>query len=348
MKQRGFLFIGLFFIAVYYFLIPRGSGRELVLRPQSLQMMNGSASMEGGGSPSLGIKSGGSLVYLDSRGEILYRQAGTDIAVDERWWADAEPEGVAVREPDGRLRARVALKARPIAQNGSLYLHQSRYNSLAKVDPSNGRIIWSREFLFPITVLDSRLNRTLVGLVDGRCILFDAEGRVMVEYRPGGSRIEAIYGGAISADASRVALIAGADLQRFILLEERKNGFRPVAHHVSAAEHRRFVPVEFVREDSLVLYESGGLITAADTDDYGRRRLEAGGSPAVWREIPDLGILAVAGAGSEQSILRVLTRTDRILFNGSLPPEFGDIAADGNRIYLVGENRFAVMRFELR
>lgn len=348
MKQRGFLIIGLLLTAVYYFLVPRGSGPEFILRPESLQTMNGPAAREGGGSPSLGIHSGGTLVYLDSGGETLYRQTGTDIALGDRWWASLESEGVAVREPDGRLRARIPLKARPVARGGSLYLHRSRSNSLAKVDPSNGRIIWLREFLFPVTVLDSRRNRTLVGFIDGRCILFDAEGRVVVDYRPGGSRIEAIYGAALSDDASRIALIAGLDPQRFILLEERRNGFRPVSHHTVPAEHRRFVPVRFIRDDTLVLYDSGAFLTASDTADYSRRPLETGGSPGMWTEIPDSDILAMVGTGSARSGLRVLTRRDRILFAGGLPGDFSDIAAADNRIYLVGENRFAVMRFEQR
>ena len=349
MKQRGVFLIGLILMAIYYFLFPRGTGRELVLQPESLRLMNEISPVHRGTGPAvLGIHSGRNVVYLDDDGRTVHRQTGSDLAVDDDWWATEGPDGVDIRDPGGRLRSRIAVFARPISRNGSLYLYKSDLGSLSKVDPSNGRVLWSREFLSPVTVLDGRRERTLVGLLDGRFILLDAEGRVVQEFRPGGSRVEAIYGGALSSDGTKIALIAGLDPQRFILLEERKNGFRPVTHHSTETDFRRSVPVAFVRNDSLVLYESDGFVVALDTGHYQQRRLEVGGSPRVWIDIPDSSALAMLGEAGPKTMLLILTRHDLPIFDDRLPPDFVDIDMHQDRIYLVGDQRFGVMRIALR
>jgi hypothetical protein len=176
----------------------------------------------------LALKSNDLAGFFDRERRLVSLYSSDRMAVDDRWIAVSEPDSVRILDPDGRLRSRIAVRAYPISRNGHLYLYDGSAGRLNRIDPSNGRVMWTKEYLASVTVLDGRQDRTLVGLLDGRIEVISEDGDVELEYRPGGSRVEAVYGGALSESGSSVALITGLDPQRFILMEEKKNGFRPI------------------------------------------------------------------------------------------------------------------------
>ena len=349
MKQRGVFLIGLFLITCYFFIFPRQSGRELVISPIGL------VSLESGGdstvmdtSSLLALKSNDLAGFFDRERRLVSLYSSERMAVDDRWIAVSEPDSVRILDPDGRLRSRIAVRAYPISRNGHLYLYNGSAGRLKRVDPSNGRVMWTKEYLASVTVLDGRQNRTLVGLLDGRIEVISEDGDVELEYRPGGSRVEAVYGGALSESGSSVALITGLDPQRFILMEERKNGFRPISHHDTQTDFRRSVPVQFVRGGRQVLYEASASIASFDVESGLISSINFPGTPVAWEDSSSTGALIVAGRQEGSVGLRMLSRYDRVLYEAALPSSTTDLRLDDDEILIVGDRYVGILEMTVQ
>ncbi len=349
MKQRGVFLIGLILITVYYFLFPRGSGKELVIVPDSLTSLE---SPEQSGIISsasvMVIRSGGKAGFLNNSHELFSLFSSNRMAVDNKWIAVSGENGLDLMEPDGRLIARIPDFSFPVSRNGNLYTYGSGAGILSKINPDNGRILWRREYISTVTVLDGRMGRTLVGLLDGRLELIDDSGEVLLRYRPGGSRVEAIYGGALSGDGTTIALISGLEPQRFILLDERKNGFRPVTHHNTDTDFRRYVSIGFIRNDKQVIYEGNRSVMTMNLSGYGVQSMELSGRLTGWTDNPETDTLLLLGRNNEDNLVRMLSRHDLTLFESYLPSETTEILRDRNYAIIVGGERIAALEFSVR
>lgn len=349
MKQRGVFFIGLILISVYYFLFPRGSGKELILTPDSLTSLEPTESAAGlSPGRTLAISSGSRAGFVNDNHELISLYTSDRMAIDDHWIAVSGDDGLDLLEPDGRLITRIPDSSFPISRNGNLYLYRNDAGVLLKIDPVSGRIMWRLEYISPVTVLDGRQGRTLVGLLDGRVQLIDDSGKVLLGYRPGGSRVEAVYGGALSSDGSKIALITGLDPQRFILLEERKNGFRPVAHHNTSTDFRRSVSIGFIRDNSQILYESDGYITAINLNGYEIQSMELSGRLIGWLDNVITDTLMLLGRKDGKVIVKMLSRHDLTLFEHSLPIDTTGMLRDRNYAIIIGNDNLGVLEFTVQ
>ncbi len=349
MKQRGVFLIGAILMGIYYFLFPRASGKELVIIPESYTSLS---SYDISGAPASGgmnvMRSGDTAAYFNQDFSLVARYGSQRMAVDDEWLVLPGDEGLDIIDPDGRLRGRITGNSTPIARNGSLFVYNRDVGRLSRVDPSNGALIWTREFLSTLTVLDSADGRTLVGLLDGRALVLNPDGEILLRYLPGGSRVEAIYGGSLNSDGTALALVSGLNPQRFILLEERKNGFRPVSHHDTESDFRRFVPVGFVGDDNRVLYEGNDEVIAVDTTTYSITHLDLDGAPVDWADDTVTRTLALLGNDRGESIMKILSRQDLTFFESKLPRGTTGLKMDGENLILVGEEYVGVLRTEVQ
>ena len=349
MKQRGVFFIGLILISVYYFLFPRGSGKELILTPDSLTSLQPTESATGlSPGRTLAISSGSRAGFVNDNHELINLYTSDRMAIDDLWIAVSGDDGLDLLEPDGRLIARIPDSSFPVSRNGNLYLYRNDAGVLLKIDPVSGRIMWRMEYISPVTVLDGRQGRTLIGLLDGRVQLIDDSREVLLDYRPGGSRVEAIYGGALSSDGSKIALITGLDPQRFILLEERKNGFRPVAHHNTSTDFRRSVSIGFVRDDSQILYESDGYVTAVNLNGYEIQPMELSGRLIGWLDNVITETLMLLGRKDGEVMVKMLSRHDLTLFEHSLPIDTTGMLRDRNYAIIISNDNLGVLEFTVQ
>jgi len=349
MKQRGVFLIGLILITVYYFLFPRGSGKELIVSPDSLTILEATGSTVSSSSTTASvIRNGNNAGYLDSDHELLNFFKAERMAVDQHWIAVSGDNGLSLMEPDGRLISRIPDTGYPVTRNGQLFLYRNDSGTLSKINPQNGRRLWTKEFISPITVLDGIPGKTLVGLLDGRMELIDDTGKALLDYSPGGSRVEAVYGGALSGDGSKIALISGLDPQRFVLLEERKNGYRPVAHHDTGTDFRRLVSIDFIRNDRQVLYENNGYVNVVNLNDYGIHPLNLSGRLVNVIDNPVRDTLLLFGKDEGNDTMKILTRHDITLFESSLPSDTAEIVRDRDYALIVSGNSIAVLGFSIR
>jgi len=346
MKQWGVFFIGLLLVAAYFFLFPRASGRELILSPSALLNFDTadlSSSSEG---QLIAFQSDSIAGYLNAEHQLIELYNAPDMAVDNTWMARPGEGGVDILEPEGRLISRIQLEGYPVSRNGNLYIYDE--DRLSKVDPESARILWTKEYISLITVLDAALGRTLVGLMDGRVYLIDKSGEILLNYRPGGSRLEAVYGGVLSSDGSRIAIIAGLDPQRFIMLEERKNGFRPIIHHDTGMEFRRGISIGFVRDNREVIYENRNRVTAVDIRSSEIIDLPLDGSLASWQEDVTSGILVLLGKEERKAHLKLLSSRNLTVLDGILAADTKSVLGVDKAILIINDEAMGILEFSVQ
>ncbi len=348
MKQRGILLIGIVLIAVYYFLFPRHSGLEPVLQPVSFTDYATAPRLASGESEELiPVCVDGNAAFLDEKYNLARYAEFDGIVAGSNWMAWPGEKSVVVAELDGSLRFRLQGQARPVSVKDHLYLYNSNAGQLEMVNPQSGVRLWLRESLSPLTALDAAGGKTLLGFLDGHVELISPEGKMEMCYEPGGSRIEAVYGAAIRKDAAAIALVSGLHPQRFVLLEEKKNGFRPVMHHDTGTGFRRRVPVGFVSDGSRVLYESASGTAAVNPEDGSVKILPvAGGAAFTWADSSGLDFLVLLGNSRDGPGIRILTSRDRTFFQGSVPPDIRNVLMSHKALILAGRHSVGVLALE--
>lgn len=349
MKLRSITFLCIFLAIVYFFVFARRTGKELIVSPKfvtTLRMLDSLPAQSR--SPFLAIQSGRRAGFVDEEHELVSYYVSDRIAVGKEWIAVYRQNGLELLEPTGRVVFRYPDSAYPIARNESFYLYADDSGTLSKINPTNGDRIWEKDYISQLTSIDARAGKTLVGLLDGRVELIDNYGEVLLSYKPGGSRIEAIYGAVFSNDASKIALISGLEPQRFLILEERKNSYRPTHHHNTNSDYRRPVSMGFIRDDSQILYESDEGIEFFDMNTNKLSKKEIPGHILRWIDNLVPGTLTLLEKSEEGVSIKMLTRNNQPIFDFVLPSGSVDIIKDRNFVITVGQYDISVLEFSLQ
>jgi hypothetical protein len=189
------------------------------------------------------------------------------VSLSEDHWAeyDALPQTIQIMDPlDNTVLKIENPKGYPLFLDKKFFIIGPEQNTLTALD-SEGNELWIYDFPAPLTCIDAAAGFVLVGTLDGTVELLNSQGRqAFTPFEPGGSRLSVILGCAISADASRLAIISGIDDQRFLLLEQSGDTYRVVYHEFLTDGFRRAVHTAFIDSGSRVVFEREGGIGIYD------------------------------------------------------------------------------------
>lgn len=339
-KRRLVIALAFFVGLVYFFVCAAPLPRELGMEPVWSRKIRAAAGElpamaghSGEGPASVhSFRLGTTFGYYDENGgSITVATVPFNVALsdDEYIVYDREPAVLALRTPDGRVSAKIAEPGYPFFGGGRLFVMHPGQTSVAEIG-KDGRAIWSRDFSSIVTAFDARPGMALFGLMDGRLVGVAPDGTVLLDFAPGGSRIEAIYGCAVSPDSLTAAAICGLDKQRLVVLEKRSAAYRVSWHRWLESDFRRPVSMAFTDDGEHLVYESPKGLGI-----YGRgSRAEISVSTKALSNIglasPSRGILlAVEGAGPERNLLCASVGGKRLFslpFSGEA--SFASLSAD--------------------
>ena len=134
------------------------------------------------------------------------------------------PEYIIIRDFASRELGRFTGSSNAFVLKDAIYQFSDNGHSLHRYS-RKGQLQWRIDMLSYVTGLDSNAGYTLISYVDGRAILLDQKGNIINEYINSGSRVNSIYGAAISKDIQNLALIAGLDQQRFLFLNKNQENY---------------------------------------------------------------------------------------------------------------------------
>jgi hypothetical protein len=151
----------------------------------------------------------------------------------------------------------------PFSSGGRYFLIRADQSGMLEYSAS-GSILWEREYSSIITCVAATESMFLAGLLDGRITACGSEGQTLLDFIPGGSRIPLIYGLALSADSTRIAIISGLYPQILRILERNKDEYRELYRVSLDFELRRQIPCAFLDGGDTLAFERRGAVAILD------------------------------------------------------------------------------------
>ncbi|MDR2965546.1 MAG: PQQ-like beta-propeller repeat protein [Treponema sp.] len=270
-KVRAILIVSLVFI-VYFFMVARPVPRETILTAKWINSfetqdpiyLNTAGKTDPAGSELLPFTLGYHFGYVDTSGNFaVNRIRNSDIDLGKNMWTEypPEPSDIEIKNIAGETIINIEnTRGYPVLLDNRIFILGSEQNSLSEID-TGGNVKWTYEFGSILTDMDVAAGLVVAVSLDGVVKILDSQGKRIHIFQPGGSRLEAIYGCAISRNGARIGIIAGYDPQRFLLLERfgtEEGEYRVVYHEFLDRGYRRPVHIQFVDEDRRVVFERQG------------------------------------------------------------------------------------------
>ncbi|MCL2230645.1 MAG: WD40 repeat domain-containing protein [Treponema sp.] len=309
-KVLNYFIIILIFI-VYFFIAARPIPRETVLTFNWLTSMPGNAirmditDEEGnerfvpGSLPDfIPFMLGNRFGYIDNISGLfaLHQIKTNDIYLSQNYWTEygAEPESLIVNN----IRENTEIKidnprGYPVLLDNRVFVLGSDQNSISEIS-DNGNIRWTYDFGAPLTCIDAKAGLVLTGSLDGTVEVFNTDGERIFNFPPSGSRYSVILGCAISGNGSRIAVVCGIDMQRFLLFERVGSSggeYKVIYHEFLETGFRRPVRVSFIDEDQRIVFEREGGIGVYNSRSRQTMFIPLNGEIAAIDESGDNGYL---------------------------------------------------------
>ena len=363
-KQKKLLIIGVIFFVIYTFAAARPVPIETILSPKwfiSLESNYPTAILDDTSELLpffLGNRPGGHFGYVDKEGNFTINQvlrANREVSLSPTNWAeyDALPRNIEVRNPlNQRVLQIENVRGYPLFLDNRIFIISNVQNSISEIN-SEGGILWSYDFASIITTIDAAAGLLLAGLLDGTVEVLNNEGQRVFSFVPGGSRRSIIYGCAISRDGSRIAIVSGIDLQRFLLLERygtEQGGnidYRVIFHEFLEEGFRRAVYVSFIDNDSRVIFERQGGLGIYEIRSRTSLRIPLRGE---IRNIDEFGsdrlLFLITSEENFQKRLVVVRLPGTIIISAPFKSENSFLGRQASIIYIGGNMTLAAFELE--
>lgn len=260
-RQIGILMTVLFGI-LYFFLFAHPLPKVLDLNPVWTSALDGmpspSTQKKGEHDAMLSFALGDSYGYFDSgRGLSYIAKRGYGVSLSDQGFVsyDRVPESIAWKDTTGSILATTKEAGYPFMAGGRRFMLAMNQATVAEIGKS-GEELWRRDFPSILTAFDASPHLALFGTLDGRLVGLDEKGAELLAFSPGGSRIDSIFGCAVSPDGRNVAAISGLDRQRLVVLEQRKEAYRVTYHRWLDSDFRRPVAMAFTARGDTMTFES--------------------------------------------------------------------------------------------
>ncbi|MDR2484663.1 MAG: WD40 repeat domain-containing protein [Treponema sp.] len=372
-KQKQLILIGVSFFIIYIFVAARPIPIETILSPRwfiSLESNYPIAAVDnipvGQEQPKLlpfylGGQQGRHFGYVDENGNFTINQAlkgNRDVSFSADNWVeyDAIPHTLEVRNPLNQLVLKIEEgRGYPLFLDQRIFLLGSGQNSLSALNDS-GAVLWTYDFAAPVTVMDAASGFVLAGLLDGTVEVLNQQGKRIFFFEPGGSRRSVIYGCAISQDGSRLAVISGIDLQRFLLLERYGNEnpeqsgsieYKVIYHEFLEEGFRRPVHIEFIDNDSRIAFERQGGVGLYEIRSRTSLKLPLAGE---IKELDTVGrdrlLFIITAQGELQKHLVAVRLPGTIIIEAPFKSKNSFLGRRDSRIYVGGNMTLASFELE--
>ena len=388
-RRKWWYLAGLAVCIAYIFIAPRHIPIETVLRPRWItslesnypeRILSGNSDENPDGR-SLPVKLddfstaetgwflpftlGNRFGYLREDGKFAINQIRNGfVSMSENAWAEYEalPSTILVMNPlNENVLSIENPKGYPLFLDKRVFIVGNEQNYITALDP-DGKELWTYDYPAPITCTDASQGYLLTGTLDGTVVLLDSSGiPVFTPFEPGGSRLSVVLGCAISADASRLAIISGIDKQRFLLLEhaglEPRSGrtsggvsgdtYRVVYHEFLSDGFRRPVRISFADNDTKIIYEREGGLGIYNISSRTGVSLNLEGEIAALDSSGEDGFLFVITTQGPREKRFITIRYPGLIVNEApFRSENAFFARRGRQLYLGGDSLLASFELE--
>lgn len=345
MGKKGFFATLFVILLLVFFLFPTSTGKEFFLVPKriiDLSSVDESDFVNESGKISFAL--GDYFGYFTDEMELTYsNKIDYRVTISDNTFINYPkiPSILDVQDMSGQGRSIIETSGYPIIADDRVFILSDSFISLYNLD---GNLFWKKEILSFVTSLSLSRDFVLIGYLDGLCELISVTGEVLLSYRPGGSRIESIYSAAISGDGQTLAIISGLDPQRFIVLQNRKDEYKPVHHFELDHQYRRTINMYFSSDDNRVFFENPRGVNVYDT--LTQELVSVGGAGRLEKIFIDEedGFFSLLLKQVSRGDLKILTPENRRVIERSFPGDKFFFRKMGSNYYLGSGNRLMYLK----
>lgn len=275
-------------------------------------------------------------------------QKGENSSISEDAWASYANKGdkLELNYVKTGKTVQTEVPGYPWFSGGRTWIIGPEQNAISLID-KNGLSLWTRHFNSPITCLEGRGEVLAIGLLEGRLIILNNENKLLFDFLPGASRIQVIYGLALSEDARFIALTCGLDRQRVLLLERTPQAWKVIWHQFTDSDFRRPTFMKFIHSDRLLMYEDVAGVNIIDTKYRKIRHIESKGRPLAASDEQGDGIIFILSATDNgERILTGIKNSSFVFFEAQWDSYTNFLHRQGDLLLLSGENALAGILLE--
>ncbi len=200
---------------------------------------------------------GGMFGYCTEAGEVVYSEPvvyGVTGSSDYFINYSSVSETLLVKNTAGEIGSTISAVGYPLIRNGRLFIFDIDRCGIAEWD-FTGRKLWGKRYSSIITCFDCNDRDAVVGLINGNIFLYNASGEYVYRDEFSGSRVNAVYGTALSPGGTYFAVIEGIDPQKLVLFQRREEGYVPVFSKELENAMRRELFMQFSDSSVYLFYE---------------------------------------------------------------------------------------------
>ncbi|MDR0497934.1 MAG: WD40 repeat domain-containing protein [Treponema sp.] len=374
-NKKWWYILGSLLFIIYIFMAPRPIPEETVLVPRWITSLESNHPVSIGDTSALNdglllpFTLGDRFGYVRDDGSFTINQIRNGyISLSENNWAkyEALPSSIQIMNPLNESVFEIEKpKGYPLFLDKRVFIIGSEQNFITAINPA-GEELWTHDFPAPVTCVDGANGYLLAGTLDGTVILLNSLGTpVIPPFEPGGSRLSVILGCAISRDASRLAIISGIENQRFLFLERtgetlrplvggrmpggQEDTFRVVYHEFLNTGFRRPVHINFVDNDSKVVFEREGGLGIYNINSRTSGSLSLDGEIAgLDNSCEDGFFFVIIAQGSNEKRLIVIRSPGVVVNEAPFRSESAFFARKNRKLYIGGDMTMASFELEKR
>ena len=290
-------------LAVYLVLFPRGTGIELQVSPEWITPMDDVDPGVPTDEAVFAVQTGDQFAYVTADGRVLlHDQVLHTVAMrDDRFSNVSAVSAVSViQDPRGGFLAAIPAEGYPLlGSRHTVVLHPdgatvSRWDDAAANE-------WTNTFGAVVTDIATGDGLTVVGRLDGRLSVINAQGETVFEYRSRGGRFPVVVSVAIDDHDQTVAALLDIEPQRLALFAREAEGFSLAAEVSMPSALRRPAMIRFHDDADLLLWEQPDALHWLHREHGYQGSIELSGTLRAAAVDPSVALLGVVTALPDSS-----------------------------------------------
>jgi hypothetical protein len=253
--------------------------------------------------------------YVQSDGSLLLRTpVPWNVALSEDTYCNYTRQGnnLVIRDPLRDYLYPLNIDGYPVERGGGYYVLSTDMTGLTAFS-STGEFGFSKEFSSLITSLDANETTVSVGLLSGGVELFNRDGSYRSGVQTDNSRIDVVYGTAISHDSNYLALVHGIDPQLLSLYSTKAADFRLMAQIELKEPTRSHTRLGFSPNGEYLLCEDGDRVLILLTrEPVQEDALPLEGSLIDFEFLPEFESIYLLTSRNDRSILSIYSEEGRL------------------------------------
>ena len=294
-------------LAVYLVLFPRGTGIELQVSPEWITRIDDVGPSSPIEDTVFAVQTGDRFSYVTADGQVLLHDQVLHAVVmrDDRFSNVSAVSAVTViQDPRGGFLAAIPAEGYPLlGRRHTVVLHPdgatvSRWNDAAANE-------WTNTFGAVVTDIATGDGLTVVGRLDGRLSVINAQGGSVFEYSSRRGRFPVVVSVAVDDHDQTVAALLDIEPQRLVLFAREGEGFSPAAEVSMPSAMRRPALIRFHDDADLLLWEQPDALHWLHREHGYQGSIELPGTLRAAAVDPSVALLGVVTAlpGSPDGVL---------------------------------------------